>query len=323
MRNVKLLLPILSVLYIGNADANWQYSGHYVGDGAYSDDGTRFVVSLRGGASFAMASIANKIGTLPAAYYQTVDGYLATETAVRQYCGNDQSCINDYFTPLGSGNVGDMPATDDLASFAFAAGASIGWTIPNTPQWRLELGWDHINEVEYNASPIFEGDIELTGGYTISAASGDVQSQMNTDIVSVMAYYDFFKGNVKPLKTIIPYIGFGVGYADTKTTMLLSDLYGDLSQSAELQYFGEQDSNTYLMHFNKSEKTSNTVAAIMSFGASYGITEYTFLDFSARIAYLPEVKWGLSNSDDTRSRDWFSGDNMIYANLMMGLRFEF
>lgn len=323
MKNIKLLLPILSALYMGNANANWQYSGHYVGDGAYSDDGARFTVSIRGGASFAMASIANKIGTLPAVYYQNADGYLATETAVRQLCGNDASCVSGEFVQVGAGNIGDMPATDDLAAFAFAAGASIGWTIPNSPQWRLEFGWDHINDVEYNTAPVFEGDLELTSGYTISAASGGVQSQMNTDIISVMAYYDFFNGNVKPLKSVIPYVGFGIGYADIKTTMLLSDLYGDLSQSAELQYFGEMDPNTYLMQFNKSEKTSNTVAALFSVGASYGITEYIFLDFSARVAYLPQVKWALTSSDNNRERDWFSGENMIYANLMMGLRFEF
>ena len=36
---------------------------------------------------------------------------------------------------------------------AFAAGASIGFTIPYRPQWRLEVGYDYISETNYNQIP--------------------------------------------------------------------------------------------------------------------------------------------------------------------------
>ena len=69
--------------------------------------------------------------------------------------------------------------------------------------------------------------------------------------------------------------------------------------------------------------TSTNVAAIGAIGASYGITQYTFLDFSARVMYIPSIKWNLVNSEGTQHREWFSAKDMIYTNLMLGLRFEF
>ena len=47
------------------------------------------------------------------------------------------------------------------------------------------------------------------------------------------------------------------------------------------------------------------------------------MDFGVRMAYLPRVTWGLTNADDTRHREYFSAENMIYVNALLGLRFEF
>lgn len=306
----------------GAGYANWQYPGTYVGDGVYTDDGSRFVISVRGGASMGFASIKNEMGALTAHYW--TDG---VEPFSELLCGGPEGCAAAGYEYLGYGNVGSLHAADDFSETAFAAGASIGWTIPNRPQWRLELGWDHIGEMEYNAAPLFRGDVTLVGGTMngkkLAVESGAVQSDVKTDIISAMAFYDFFDGLQKPARTIIPYIGFGVGYADTETTLNLSDIYGDLSEDIDLWKYGTIDESTGVINFYRSEKSNSNIAGVLAAGISYGITETTFLDLGARVMYVPKIKWALSNEDDSRHRDWFSAENMIYANIMLGLRFEF
>ena len=48
-----------------------------------------------------------------------------------------------------------------------------------------------------------------------------------------------------------------------------------------------------------------------------------FFDFGMRLMYIPRVKWGLTNIDDTKHREFFSAENLIYINAMAGIRFEF
>ena len=314
---ILFLLPVLGALYAAPVAANWQYDGTYIGDGWYNDDGARFVISVRGGMSFGSAKIQNDVGALTSEFYYSPS---TGDVISKQYY--DSLTNKGDFTNAGVGEIGDLPAKKNFSEVAFAAGASIGWTLPNHPQWRLELGWDHISESEYNSSPLFEGDLLLTSGISIFAQSGAVQSTITTDIVSAMAFYDFFDGLQKPLQTVIPYVGFGVGYADSKTVLNLSDLYGDLSTSVDLQNFGKLDSYDVLQ-FYRSEHSSSNIAGVVAAGMSYGITQTMFLDFGARVAYVPRVKWVLTNSDDTRTRDWYSAKNLIYANIMLGLRFEF
>lgn len=308
----------------GASNANWQYPGTYVGDGWYQDDGSRFVISARGGATFGRGSIQNEIGALATEYYISPDYQYIVSASYYDACVAQGGCAG--YLSAGLGNLSELPATKDFESFTFAFGASIGWTIPNRPQWRLEAGWDHIGESDYNASPMFEGQLPLTGGQVdgvvITAQSGAVQSTITTDIISVMAFYDFYTGLAKPVRTVIPYVGFGVGYADSKTVLNLSDPYGDLSTSIDLLNFGKLDSYN-VIQFYKSEQNSSNIAGLVALGMSYGITETIFLDLGARVAYIPRVKWTLTNADDTRHRDWFNAENMIYANIMLGLRFEF
>jgi len=78
-----------------------------------------------------------------------------------------------------------------------------------------------------------------------------------------------------------------------------------------------------VLQFYKSEKSNSSIAGLVAVGLSYGITETLFLDFGARITYVPKVKWSLTNQDGSRDRDWFSAENVIWANVMLGLRFEF
>lgn len=318
-------MPVLSCLMFGAARANWEYPGYYVGEGAYTDDGSRFIVSVRGGASVGMGTIKNEIGELTPLYYMSPDGSVIMSELGYYQCTDRGQCA-DYI-PAGYVNLGDLPATKDFESFGFAAGASLGWTIPNSPQWRIELGWDHIAESEYNASPFIEGEAPLFGGsvsdVTAVISSGAVQSKVVTDIISVMAFYDFFDGIQKPTRTVIPYIGFGVGYADIKTTLQLSDPYGDLSGIYELLPYGVKEQDDSVIQFYRSELSSANIAGVLALGLSYGITENMFFDIGARVAYIPRIRWALSNEDASQYRDWFSAENAIYANIMLSLRFEF
>lgn len=318
-------MPVLSCLMFGAARANWEYPGYYVGEGAYTDDGSRFIVSVRGGASVGMGTIKNEIGELTPLYYMSPDGSVIMSELGYYQCTDRGQCA-DYI-PAGYVNLGDLPATKDFESFGFAAGASLGWTIPNSPQWRIELGWDHISESEYNASPFIEGEAPLFGGsvsdVTAVISSGAVQSKVVTDIISVMAFYDFFDGIQKPTRTVIPYIGFGVGYADIKTTLQLSDPYGDLSGIYELLPYGIKEQDDSVIQFYRSELSSANIAGVLALGLSYGITENMFFDIGARVAYIPRIRWALSNEDASQYRDWFSAENAIYANIMLSLRFEF
>lgn len=312
-------MPFLSCLVATLAHANWEYPGYYVGDGAYADDGSRFVVSLRGGASVSAAKIKNQVGSLTSEYYYDPDSGVIMSAG---YCG--ENC--DQYTYAGIADLSALPPRTDFSALSFAAGASLGWTIPNKPQWRLELGWDHISESEYNSSPLYEGDLELTGGdidgIVLHLTSGAVQSSVTTDIISIMAFYDFYDGLQKPLRTVIPYVGFGVGYADSKTVLNLADLFGDLSESVDMGNFGEKD-DYGVVQFYRSETSSANVSGVLALGLSYGITESMYFDLGARLMYIPKIKWKLTNVDNTRNRDWFSAENMFLANIMLGIRFEF
>lgn len=325
MKPVKIfILSALSCLIIGGAHANWEYASEYVADGVYTDNGARFVLSLRGGAAYSMAKIKNEIGTeVVAYYYNESTGEVITELYYDQ-CTQSGGC--EGFELAGSADLAALKPKKDYSEISFAAGASIGFTVPYRPQWRLELGWDHVLESEYNQSPMFTGDVTLEGGAlngaVLEVQSSAVQSNLTSDIISVMAFYDFFKGIEKPLNHLIPYIGLGVGYADVKTELEVSDFFGDLSNSADLQKYGARDESG-VVQFYKSETNNRTIAGLASLGLSYGFAQNMFMDLGARVMYVPRVKWALSNEDDSRHRDWFSGENLIHINVMLGLRFEF
>ena len=306
------------------AMANWQYDGIYVGDGWYEDDGARFILSIRGGAAAGFGSIKNDVGALSAYYYVDDSGAIIPETVCRAGGGN---CSG--YTLLGYGDISTLPPTKDFESFSFAAGASIGWTLSGRPQWRFEAGWDHIMKSDFNASPLFEGELQLYNAgnptYVLETPSGAINSTVQTDVISAMAFYDFFDGTYKPLRTTIPYVGFGIGYADTTTVTKLTDLFGDLSGDGDMWNFGKVDENSVYdkIDFYQSKYSTSNVAGLLAAGFSYGLNETMFIDFGARLTYIPKIKWTLTNEDNTRHRDWISAEDLIYLNIMLGLRFEF
>ena len=325
MRKRKIwFLSVLFAMIAGPVMADWQYPGTYVGDGWWNDDGSRFVISARGGGAFGMGKIKNQVGAIANEYYISPDGGTVVTATYYLSCVDKGGC-SDYLY-AGYGDLNKLPASKDLESFSFAAGASVGWTIPNRPQWRIEAGWDHISESEYNSSPMFSGELELVGGdvngVVIDVQSSTVNSKISTDVVSAMAFYDFFDGLQKPMQQAIPYVGFGIGYADTKTVLNLSDPYGDLSAQVELQKYGTVDEYG-VVQFNKSERNTSNVAGLLAVGFSYGISENIFMDFGVRAMYLPRVKWELYNKEDSRYREWFNAEDLLYINAMLGLRFEF
>ena len=308
------------------AFAGWQYDGYYINDGYYNEDNTRFVVGVRGGLSLANAKMNNDVGNLYGYYYlnQTTGDVVSAMAWVA--AGEPTGYVN-----AGYGDLSTLPAKEKFSKVAFTAGADIGFTIPYYPQWRLSAGYDHIAETDYNQIPLFQGNLNTTGGdignAVVHVSSSRATSTISTDIISVMAHYDFFEGYKKPLNQIVPYVGFGLGYATSKTTLKLADIYGDLSTDSDLQNYGTPDEDGVLQFEPPTDKSkypsSENIAVIGDLGLSYGISEYTFLDFSARIMYVPKITWQLVNSDASMHRDWFSAKDMIYTNLMIGLRFEF
>ena len=326
------IFSIVMLLCTSSAFAGWQHNGYYVNDGSYNDDGSRFVLSLRGGLSMGNAKLKNEMGSLYAMYYinkKTNDIVSELERQNEIYAG--LSTDADY-EKAGSGNLATLPIKENFKKTSFTAGASIGFTLPYHSQWRFEAGYDYIAETDYKQIPFLQGGLSVSGGdignEVIDVSSSGVKATISTDIISAMAFYDFYKGNVKPLNQIIPYVGLGAGYAVSKTTLNLSDIYGDLSNDADLLNYGTFDTATGAIVFdNPTDKnkypSSSNIAVIGALGLSYGIAESTFIDMNARIMYIPKVTWNLVNSDGSRHREWFTGENMVYTNFMVGLRFEF
>ncbi len=320
-RKIISLVSVLLCLGAMPAHANWQYGGDFIRTGWYVDDGSRFTISIRAGGSYGFGGISNEIGSLTSEYYYNPVNGVVVSYGYYLSCKESGDCDPSAFEPAGVGDIAELKASKDYSAFAFAAGTSVGWTIPNSPQWRLELGWDHITETEYNASPMFDGDLTLSSGMVANVQSGGVNSKVSADIISAMAFYDFFDGLQKPLRQVIPYVGFGIGYADVKTVLNLTDLYGDLSLAVDLQDYGKM--GDYVLEFYTSEKDNDNIAGVLAAGISYGITESMFFDLGARLMYVPNIKWDLSSEDGERTRDWFRVKNMFWANIMLGIRVEF
>ena len=322
MKLRKSLFFTLYMLSVVPAFAGWQYDGYYVDDSYYTEDNTKFVIGFRGGLSWANAKIKNEIGNLYGYYYVNETTGEVVSALAWEAAGSPEG-----YYDAGYGDLSTLSAKEKFSKWAFTAGANIGFTIPYHPNWRLEAAYDHIAETDYNEIPLFDGDLNLSSGNVVHVSSSGATSTISTDIISAMAYYDFFSGDKKPLNTIIPYIGLGVGYASSKTTLKLADIYGDLSTDSDLQNYGTADADGVIQFTPPSDKskfpTSENVAAIGALGVSYGITNYTFLDFGARVIYIPKITWNLVNSDASLHREWFSAKDMIYSDFTIGLRFEF
>lgn len=330
MRVNKYLLSLMLSIATVPAFAGWQNAGYYMDDGYYTDDGSRFVIGLRGGVSFANAKMKNDMGSLESGYYMnTTTGEVISDL---RYClaAGDCDTVIPGWVFAGTGDLSALPVKEKFAKTIFTAGGSIGFTIPHHSHWRLEAGYDHIAETNYNQIPLFEGDLNVSGGEignaTVHVRSSGAKSSITTDVISAMAFYDFYEGRQKTVGQFVPYVGFGVGYAISKTKLHLTDIYGDLSLDSDLKNYGKPDSDNILQFDTPSDDdlpSSTNIAVLGSVGFAYGIAENTFIDAGVRLMYVPKITWQLVNSDATHHRDWFSAENMLYTNVMVGLRFEF
>lgn len=324
------VFSLLALLMTNAAFAGWQYDGYYIGDGYYRDDGARFIISVRGGLSLANAKMKNELSGLEGYYYANTDNGMVISEAAYDIAVDAGTIDAADWSYVGVGDLSKLSPKEKFSKTGFTAGASVGLSVPNHPQWRLEAGYDHIAETNYNQIPMFEGDLNLTGGTlgdtVVRVSSSGVSSTITTDVVSVMAFYDFFKGISKPVNEVIPYVGFGVGYAMSKTTLKLTDTYGDLSTNDSLLEYGTRN-NGVIQFDNPTDKnkypTSDNIALLAGLGVSYGLNQYTFLDAGVRLMYIPKVSWDISNTDGTAHRTWFSAENMLYTDFLVGVRFEF
>lgn len=317
-----LIFAICSV----SANANWEYNSL---GGHYNDDGSRVTVSVRAGGAFGTAGITNELGTLiPEPYWY--DEINNTVIPSAQCPGGVGNCglLSGYHN-LGTFDIAKLPADKKFSSFSFTSGIGLGMTLPYVPQWRVEAAWDHIAKADYNAFPMFNGDLtsEITGE-VVNIQSTGVHSNITTDIFSLVFYHDFFDGIQKPLHEFIPYIGIGAGYADSTTMLNVTDLYGDLSGQDSMQDLGE-DIGGPALRFYTSENSSRNVAVLGALGFSYGLDTNVFLDMGIRLMWLPKVTWALNNAQSEtattgfRTRDIFSARNMLYGTATIGIRFEF
>lgn len=299
---------------LGTAHAGWEYPGYYIGDGVYADDGSRLTLGVRGGFALVSAGISNEAGSLITPYYDD-GGFLIPAN----YCGT--ACGSLPWA--GDVDLGKFGAAKEMFSYSWSAGVSFGWTFPTTPQWRMELDWNHIARVQYNAEPALRGDLQ-----GVEILAGGIQSSMNTDIISAVFYYDFYDGLVKPLRQIIPYLGIGFGYAHSDTVLNLTDLYYNLSGQGPLIPFVEDENEYGDWVFYQSQGSSSNVAGVLAAGMSYGLEESVFLDLGVRLNYIPKITWELNNGADAtalsyKSRNWFSAENVMIVNFNIGVRFEF
>ncbi|MCL2017946.1 MAG: hypothetical protein FWG80_04215 [Alphaproteobacteria bacterium] len=346
---------LVSAFCADAAKANWEYYQQY------HDDGSRVTMTLRGGLSHGRANIKNDFGYMTESYWVEniyIDdgsgglefwdwGTVPFTGRAIDLCVQDPACDitfsnwGDYYTHAGDVNIGDLPAAKKYSEFSWAGGVSIGFTIPQSPQWRLEGDWLRISETTYEAFPLFMGDVLfdtpfILGDYLYEnpvglavIGSGGAHSTVTTDVFSAMFYYDFFQGNVKPIGQMIPYIGFGVGYASSATVLEMTDLFGDLtSQAAMLPFSPDVPKDVPVLEFYTSTYVSRNVAGNAALGFSYGLMQGMYLDLGLRFTYIPRIQWKLNNelgydAAGEKQRSIFSAQNVIYTSALLGLRFEF
>ena len=323
-RKLIAIFSLLAVLCAGGASADWERAPYGAAD-HYSFDAyeRQFTLTVRGGAIFGTAGMQNDLGALGEPFWMAPDGTLVLEDACFP------NCIGAGYTYVGTANVGNLPVHKKYSSFGWVGGVGVGWVLPTAPNWRLEANWDHISESEYNSVPLYSGTTTTETGIRLFLESGGVSSKMSTDIFSAMFYYDFNDGcgGHMQMCKVIPYVGFGFGYATSRTVMQLTDIFGDLSAEISMQPFGEPGSFGTL-EFYTSETTTGNFAGSLAAGLSYGIAPHMFLDFGLRVHYIPRIKWELNNAADPtatsfKSKDMFSAKNLMYGSLTLGLRFEF
>ena len=311
----KIYLAFIAILMPGLAAANWEQRG------PFRDDGSRFVVSVRGGLSMPQTTMRNDLGDMIVGIWDHGGGSLA-------YVPVDPNDLSvGFVTDVNFGNLG---MTTDFTEMSLVYGISVGVVMAGNTNVRFELDWLRIEESQLSANPLFSGDVDTSLG-TIHNAVAAARASMQTDIISAFVYYDFFEGRIRPTKGLIPYIGLGLGFVRSESILMLSDPYGDFAGDPMFTDFGNQIGDQ--VRFFTSETNNRNYALSAAIGAAYGLGQNIYFDIGARASYVPSVRFALNNSRDAtalqpggvgyREMDMFSARDMIFLNVFAGLRFEF
>ena len=294
------------------ASANWEYGN------PYHDDGGRITISFRGGIARPAATMKNELGNMPINYYVYDNQYIFAND--NECGGNPDDC-----DLLATVDVGKLPVAKKYDSMSFAGGAAVGIAWGGSPNIRTELDWLHISESTYRADPLFQGETETNSGTLMNVVAA-ARAKMNADVISAMIYYDFFSGQRKPNKTMIPYIGAGFGYAIAATELEFTDVYRDLT-GLSLDGFGTQTAGgTIDFYTSKTQTTGFALSGAL--GVSYSIHDGVFFDFGGRASYIPKIAYSINNEADGNRTSYkekpiFSANDVIFLNVHAGLRFEF
>ncbi|MCL2758296.1 MAG: hypothetical protein FWE64_03175 [Alphaproteobacteria bacterium] len=322
-----LLFALCGMLYVGAADAQWERRP------VWHDDGMRVTLSVRGGFAMGAGRIRNEYGFMPENYYDIYNEWdifvaNATETYVYRVLFGNPEFSGFTWDYIGTVDIGALSAGGRYKTTGFSGNVAVGFTLPNSPQWRLEADWLHFSETAFKSSPMFNGVGPYSPGLgdVVTISSSDVRARTTGDIVSMMMYYDFFEGRAKRPNEFIPYIGFGFGYASMRTVLELLDLFGELSDQPSLEHMG--DPGLYVRDFYTSENNFGTIAGTVAAGFSFGIMDGLFLDGSVRLTYIPKVMFSLNNDfvadfPGSRTADVFSVTGLTYTTILFGLRAEF
>ena len=124
MKIKKTLFSIALLLLCAPAFAGWQNNGYYINDGYYNDNGSRLIVSVRGGVSLARAKIKNEMGSLYGYYYVNQSNGDVVSSLAWDAAGEPAGYLY-----AGYGDLSSLPAKKNFSGTAFTAGASAGFTM--------------------------------------------------------------------------------------------------------------------------------------------------------------------------------------------------
>ncbi|MDR0449041.1 MAG: hypothetical protein LBG89_01085 [Rickettsiales bacterium] len=299
--------------FASTANANWSR----ISD---ADDGGRFYFAVRGGAAFGIGGyMENKLGSVSSSglFLYCPDGvctdYISTEDMI--------NTSDPDYEFIGVVPLGGLPVSEKFSVMTWNTNIGVGVVLPGMPGTRIEGSWDRISEVSYNASPFVAGETLTSENVPISVMdTGAITSGVQTDIFMMMAYFDFFQGRQKPARQAIPYIGLGLGYAQSRTSMSLIDSNGTLEDTGAFADFVDQSTGGFYF----SENYSNGLAAGAAFGISYGINQFAFLDFGAKVIMANKVEWNMTNPNTGMEKAVVATSSpVIYGMVLAGFRFEF
>lgn len=160
------------------------------------------------------------------------------------------------------GTVVDEKLKDDVNGARFAYG--ISQELPN-------LNGGIRTELEYgiNSSSKENGNFNFNAGHIQKPEIGDFSQKMNISTLMVNAYYDYnFSDN------LIPYVGFGVGYAHIKTS-------GSVFMPISVWNTSYSDA---------VKDTEDNFAWNLSVGAGYKVTENITADLGYKYTNYGDIK---------------------------------